>query len=71
MTGLSVGMWLLEFIGSAVGLPEHVLNLALIRHLGQPMAGMYNESGMLICAGIAVGGAVLGALAFKRRDVRG
>jgi ABC-2 type transport system permease protein len=71
VTGLAIGMWLLEFIGSAVGLPGDVLNLALTRHLGRPMVGSYNEVGMLISAGIALGGLVLGALAFKRRDVRG
>ena len=66
---LGVGSWLLDFIGSALALPEHVLNLALVRHLGQPMAGIYNDVGLLACAVLTVGGLLLGALAFRRRDL--
>lgn len=69
VAALAIGIYLLDLIGSALRLPDEVLNLALTRHLGQPMAGIYNEGGMLLCAGIALGGLALGGLAFRRRDL--
>ncbi len=69
VAALTIGMWLLDFIGSALNLPADVLNLALTRHLGQPMAGIYNEVGMLACAVMALGGLLAGAWAFRRRDL--
>lgn len=71
VAALAIGTWLLDFLGSILNLPEHVVNLALVRHLGQPMAGLYNEVGMLLISVVAVGGLVGGALAFARRDLRG
>jgi ABC-2 type transport system permease protein len=68
---LAISIWLLDFLGAILNLPEHVINLALVRHLGQPMAGLYNELGMLLVAVVALGGLVGGALAFARRDLRG
>ncbi|HVM30942.1 MAG TPA: ABC transporter permease subunit [Candidatus Limnocylindrales bacterium] len=67
--GLTIGLYLLNLIGGALRLPEEVLNLALSRHLGQPMAGSYDLAGILLCACLALGGLLLGALAFTRRDL--
>lgn len=71
VAGLAIGWYMLDFIGSALGLPDWLLDLALVRHLGQPMLGNYDAVGIAACAALAVGGLVLGALAFRRRDVKG
>jgi hypothetical protein len=33
------------------------------------MAGIYDVPGMVLCAGLAVGGLLLGAWEFRRRDL--
>jgi ABC-2 type transport system permease protein len=71
VAAVAIGMWLLEFLGGILNLPDSLINLALTTHLGQPMAGIYNWPGMLLTAAIAVGGLLIGALAFERRDLRG
>jgi ABC-2 type transport system permease protein len=67
--GLAIGIYVLDLIGGALRLPDDVLNLALTRHLGQPMAGSFDVVGMALCAVLAAGGLVLGALAMGRRDL--
>ncbi len=72
---LSVGVatlafYLLDLLGAILRLPDDILNLSLSHHLGRPMAGVYDIPGMVACAAIALGGLILGALAFARRDLR-
>ena len=71
VAALAIGMWLLEFLGGVLSLPDQLVNLALVTHLGQPMAGVYNWPGVALATGIAIGGLVGGAYAFGRRDLRG
>jgi ABC-2 type transport system permease protein len=63
--------WLLQLLGPLFNLPEVVQNLALTRHYGQPMVGIWDWGGIALSAVIAVGGIVLGAWGFARRDMRG
>jgi len=67
--GLSLGFYLFELIGSILRLPDQVLDLALNRHLGQPIIGAYDGPGLLACAALAFGGLAVGALGLRRRDI--
>jgi len=69
--GLALGLFLLDLLGPALKLPDWIVDLALARHLGQPMAGVYGWGGMAVAAGLAVAGALIGAWGLVRRDVRG
>ena len=68
---IAVGSYLLDFIGGALRLPPVVLDLALSRHLGEPMLGRFDWPGLAICAVLAVGGVALGAWGLQRRDLKG
>ncbi len=61
--------YLIDLLAPAFGLPDWVHQLALTSHLGQPMVGIWDVPGMVLCATIAIGGLVVGAWAVKRRDV--
>ena len=67
IVALTFFLW--DLIGSIVGLPEEVLDLALNRHLGQPILGQYDWPGMAACAILAIGGIVLCAIGMRRRDI--
>ena len=66
---LAIGFFLWELIGSIVGLSDELLDLALQRHLGQPILGQFDVPGMLACAVLAVGGIALCAIGMRRRDI--
>jgi putative exporter of polyketide antibiotics len=66
---LALGFFLWDLIGSIARLPDPLLDLALNRHLGQPMLGQYDWPGMALCAALAVGGIALCAIGMARRDV--
>ena len=67
--GLGLAFYLVDLLGAALQLPQELLDLSLTRHLGQPMAGIFDGVGMAVCAAIAVGGLLLGAWGLRRRDV--
>lgn len=67
--GLGLAFFLWDTIGSIVGLPDEVLDLALSRHLGQPILGEFDWPGMAICAALALGGLSLSAMGMHRRDI--
>lgn len=67
IVALSFFLW--DLIGAIVGLPEEVLDLALNRHLGQPILGQYDVPGMIACAVLAIGGIALCAVGMRRRDI--
>ncbi|MEO6350364.1 MAG: ABC transporter permease subunit [Candidatus Limnocylindrales bacterium] len=66
----ALGFYLLDLIGGILRLSDDLLNLALVRHLGQPMVGTYDAPGLVACLVLAVGGLAVGAWAFARRDLR-
>ena len=66
---LTIGMFLLDLLAPALGLPGWVGNLALTSHLGQPMVGDWAWPGLALCAALAVGGLAAGAWGMARRDV--
>jgi ABC-2 type transport system permease protein len=71
VAAVALGSYVIDLFGPVLGLPADVSNFALIRHFGQPMVGQYNEVGIALAVVLAIGGLVVGALAFARRDVRG
>ena len=62
--------WLLDFLVPSLGLPEWLHELALSAHIGQPMVGVWDATGVALCIGLAVGGLLVGAWGFSRRDLR-
>jgi ABC-2 type transport system permease protein len=67
--GLGLMNYLLDTIGTGLQLPEPILDLSLSSHLGQPMAGIYDPVGLVACAVIAVGGVLVSAFGYARRDI--
>lgn len=67
--GLTIGFYLLDFLGAALNLPDAVTWLSLSNHLGQPLLGEWDVPGMVTCAVLAIGGVVVGAWGLSRRDV--
>ena len=65
-----VATYLVDLLVPALDLPEGLHRLALTAHLGQPMAGVWDVAGVVACLVLAVGGLVLGAEGFARRDLR-
>jgi ABC-2 type transport system permease protein len=66
---LGLGFYLLDLIGSILNLPDAVLGIALNRHLGRPILGVYDEAGIVACAALAIGGVALCAIGMRRRDI--
>jgi putative exporter of polyketide antibiotics len=66
---LALGFFLWDLIGSIAKFPDVLLDLALNRHLGQPMLGQYDWPGMAVCAALAIGGVIVCAMGMARRDV--
>lgn len=64
-----VATFLLDTLGTALDLPDAVLDLSIYRHLGLPMVGTYDGVGLVACLILAVGGLVLGAWGLTRRDL--
>ncbi|HEX6128442.1 MAG TPA: hypothetical protein VF071_05395, partial [Candidatus Limnocylindria bacterium] len=68
--GLAVTWFLLDLLGPLLDLPEWVVTLSLNGHLGRPLLGEYDPAGIAASALLAVGGLVIGAWGWTRRDVR-
>ena len=66
---LVVATFLLDTLGALLNLPDVVLELSLFKHLGQPMAGMYDPVGVVVAAVLIVGGLLIGAWGLQRRDL--
>jgi putative exporter of polyketide antibiotics len=66
---LAIAFFLWELIGSIVGLSDELLDLALQRHLGEPILGQFDAPGIAVCALLAFGGIALCAVGMRRRDI--
>lgn len=62
--------WLLDFLVPSLQLPDALQQLALSSHMGQPMVGVWDVPGIVLCLALAVGGLAVGAWGFSRRDIR-
>jgi ABC-2 type transport system permease protein len=68
---VAIGTVLLDIIVPALQLPDWVHDLALTVHYGEPMLGNWDPVGVAVSLGLALGGLLLGAWGFSRRDLRG
>jgi ABC-2 type transport system permease protein len=66
---LVIASFLLAFLGPALDVPDAIVQLSLFAHTGQPMAGVFDWAGLAAATVMAVGGLLVGALGFRRRDV--
>jgi ABC-2 type transport system permease protein len=64
-----IATFLIDFIAPALQLPDWVHQLALTAHMGQPMVGTWDWTGMIVFAFIAVAGVALSGWGVARRDV--
>jgi ABC-2 type transport system permease protein len=65
-----VGMLLIDILGPILELPEVIQDLSLARHYGEPMIGSWDPVGIVASLALALGGLVIGAWGFSRRDLR-
>jgi ABC-2 type transport system permease protein len=70
IAALVIVTFLIGLLGPALRLPDWFTQLALTSHLGQPMIGVWDPVGMVVCAALAVGGIALGAWGMRRRDLQ-
>ena len=61
--------YLVDLLAPAFVLPEWLHQLAITAHMGQPMVGMWDPVGIVLCVALAVGGTLVGAWGMGRRDV--
>jgi ABC-2 type transport system permease protein len=61
----------LDIIAPAIGLPDVLHQLALTGHYGLPMLGRWDAAGVVASIVLLVGGLLIGAWGFARRDLRG
>jgi ABC-2 type transport system permease protein len=63
--------WFIGIIGPALNLPDIIHELALTSHYGFTMLGHWDPVGIVASIVLAIGGVVVGAWGFRRRDLRG
>jgi ABC-2 type transport system permease protein len=66
---LVIATFLLDTLGAALDLPDGILQLSLYKHVGQPMAGIFDPVGIAASVILVVGGLGLGAWGLQRRDL--
>ena len=66
---VTIGTFLVDLLVPVLRLPDWVGQLALTAHLGEPMIGVWDGTGVLAGLVLAVGGLVAGAWGMSRRDV--
>jgi polyether ionophore transport system permease protein len=67
---VTIATWLINLLAPAFKLPDAIHQLALTSHYGFTMLGQWDPAGILASVVLAVGGVLLGAWGFKRRDLR-
>jgi ABC-2 type transport system permease protein len=66
---LVIATLLIDTLGAALKLPDVVLDLSLYKHLGQPIAGIFDPVGIVAALVLVVGGVALCAFGLTRRDI--
>ena len=59
----------IDLFGPALDLPDAILDLSIVKQLGQPMVGVYEPTGIIAAIVLIVGGLAVGAWGFARRDI--
>jgi ABC-2 type transport system permease protein len=65
----AIGTLVIDLFGPALDLPQAILDLSIVKQLGQPMAGVYEPTGIIASVVLIVGGLIVGAIGFRRRDI--
>jgi putative exporter of polyketide antibiotics len=65
----AIGTLVIDLFGPALDLPQAILDLSIVKQLGQPMAGVYEPTGIFASVVLIVGGLIVGAIGFRRRDI--
>jgi ABC-2 type transport system permease protein len=66
---LVITTFLIDTLGAALKLPDPILQLSIYKHLGQPMAGVFDPVGIAAAAVMVVGGLAVCAIGLTRRDI--
>jgi ABC-2 type transport system permease protein len=69
VVAIAFASFLLDLLGRFLGIPDLVLDLALVRHLGQPMLGDASVAGVVASLAIALAGLLMSAWGLGRRDL--
>lgn len=65
----AIGTLVLDLFGPALDLPDQILDLSIVRQLGQPMVGVIEPTGIVASIVIIVVGLGVGAWGMQRRDL--
>jgi ABC-2 type transport system permease protein len=65
----AIGTLVIDLFGPALDLPDAILDLSIVKQLGQPMVGVYESTGVIAAVVLIVGGLAVGAWGFGRRDI--
>ena len=66
---LVIATLLIDTLGAALKLPDVILELSLYKHLGQPIAGIFDPVGIAVAVVMVVGGVAICAVGLTRRDI--
>ncbi len=66
---LVIATFLIDTLGAALKLPDPILQLSIYKHLGQPMAGVFDPVGIAVSVVLVVGGVAVCAFGLTRRDI--
>jgi ABC-2 type transport system permease protein len=66
---LVIATLLIDTLGAALKLPDVILDLSLYKHLGQPIAGVFDPLGIVVAVVMVVGGVAICAFGLTRRDI--
>ena len=66
---LVIATLLIDTLGPALKLPDAILDLSIFRHMGHPMAGVFDPVGIVAAAVMVVGGLAICAFGLTRRDI--
>ena len=69
--GVVAWSFLVEFVGSSLGAGHWLLDLSLLHHIARAPADAVRWSSVAVLIAIGIAAAVVGALAFARRDLEG
>ena len=59
----------IDTLGAALKLPDVILDLSLYKHLGQPIAGIFDPVGIVVAVAMVVGGVAVCTFGLTRRDI--
>jgi ABC-2 type transport system permease protein len=70
VVALTLITWLVDLVGGDLGIADWIHQLALSTHMGQPMVGVWDGTGVVACLVLAIAGLAVGTWGFARRDLR-